>query len=49
MYGITYQLIASTSGSSVVERRTRNQVSPGLEDWAFSFSPLTPLSTQLYK
>ena len=29
MYGITYQLIASTSGSSVVERRTRNQVSPG--------------------
>ena len=43
-------------GSSVVERRTRNQVSPGsiplcyhFEDWAFSFSPLTPLLTQLYK
>ena len=29
MYGITYQLIASTSGSPVVERWTRNQVSPG--------------------
>ena len=41
-------------GSSVVECRTRNRVSPGsnplcyrLEDWAFSFSPLTPLLTQL--
>ena len=43
-------------GSSVVECWTRNQVSPGsnppwyrFEDWAFSFSPLTPLFTQLYK
>ena len=45
-------------GSSVVERRTRNQVSPGsnpplywyrFEDWAFLFSPLMPLLTQLYK
>ena len=43
-------------GSSVAECRTRNQVSAGsnpplllLEDWAFSFSPLTPLLTQLYK
>ena len=43
-------------GSSVVECRTRNQVSPGsnplcyrFEDWAFSFSPLTPQLTQLYK
>ena len=43
-------------GSSVVEHRTRNQASPGsnplwyrFEDWAFSFSPLTPLLTQLYK
>ena len=43
-------------GSSVVERRTRNQVSPGFEsplwyrfkDLAFSFSSLTPLLTQLY-
>ena len=42
-------------GSSVVERRTRNQVSPGskplwyrFEDWAFSFSPLTPQLTQLF-
>ena len=42
-------------GSSVVECRTRNQVSPGVriplcyrfEDFAFSFSPLTPLLTQL--
>ena len=36
-------------GSSAVECRTRNQVSLGsnhlcyrFEDWAFSFSPLTP-------
>ena len=43
-------------GSSVVERRTHNQVSPGsnplcyrFEEWAFSFSPMTPLLTQLYK
>ena len=43
-------------GSSAVECRTRNQVSPGsnplcyrFEDWAFSFSPLTPRLTQLYK
>ena len=43
-------------GCSVVERRIRNQVSPGsnplcyrFEDWAFSFSSLTPLLTQLYK
>ena len=46
-------------GSSVVECRTRNQVSPGsnpsllvcyrFEDWAFSFSPLTPQLNQLYK
>ena len=39
-------------GSSVVECRTLNRVSTGsnplwyhLEDWAFSFSPLTPLLT----
>ena len=43
-------------GSSVVECRSRNQMSPvriplcyRFEDWAFSFSPLTPLFTQLYK
>ena len=47
-------------GSSAVECRTRNQVRPGsnpppplpayrFEDWAFSFSPLTPHLTQLYK
>ena len=43
-------------GSSVVECRTRNLVSPGsntlcyrFEDWAFSFSSLTPQLTQLYK
>ena len=43
-------------GNSVVVRRTRNQVSAGsnplcyrLEDWAFSFSPLMPQLTQLYK
>ena len=43
-------------GSSAVECRTRNQGSPGsnslcyrFEDWAFSFSPLTPRLTQLYK
>ena len=42
--------------SSAVECRTRNHVSPcsnllcyRFEDWAFSFSPLTPLFTQLYK
>ena len=42
--------------SSVVECRTRNRGSPGsnpiwyrFEDWAFSFIPLTPLLTQLYK
>ena len=41
-------------GSSAVE--CRNQVSPGskplcyhFEDWAFSFSSLTPQLTQLYK
>ena len=38
-----------------MECRTRNQVSPGsnplcyrFDDWAFSFSPLTPQLTQLY-
>ena len=43
-------------GSSVVECRARNRVSPGsnpfcyrFEDWAFPFSPLTPKLTQLYK
>ena len=41
---------------SAVECRTRNQVRPHLnplwyrfEDWAFSFSPLMPQLTQLYK
>ena len=43
-------------GSSVVERRTLNQVSRvriplcyPFGDWVFSFSPLSPLLTQLYK
>ena len=44
------------NGSSAVECRTRNLVSPvriplcyRFEDWAFSFSSLTPLLVQLYK
>ena len=43
-------------GSSAVECRTRNQVSPGsnplcyrFDDWAFSFSPFTPQLTQPFK
>ena len=43
-------------GSSAIECRTRNQVSRvriplcyRFEDWAFSFSPLTPQMTQLYE
>ena len=42
--------------SSVVERRTRNHMSPGsnplcyrFDDWTFSLSSLTPLLTQLYR
>ena len=55
-YKTTVCCVPSERGSSVVECRTRNRVSPGsnplwyrFEDWAFSFSSLTPLLTQLYK
>ena len=45
--------VAMERGSSAVECRTRNQVSPGsnprFEDWAFSFSSLMPYLTQLNK
>ena len=50
----TYHIVER--GSSVVERRTRNRESPDsnppllpFRNWAFSFSPLTPQVTQLYK
>ena len=51
-------LVGMERGSSVVERRTLNQVSRvriplqvcgRFGDWAFSFSPLTPLLSQLYQ
>ena len=50
------EYITVECGSSVIERRTRNQESPGsnhpcyrFEAWAFLFYPLTPQSTELYK
>ena len=46
-----YFILFVERGSSVVECQTRNRIPLcyRFEDWAFSFSPLMPLLTQLYK
>ena len=55
-YACTLITLFAERGSSALECQTRNRKSPGsnplcyhFQDWAFSFSPLTPQLTQLYK